>query len=55
MVTLNKQHLLSTCKVKIRFSSFNFLTLFFGKKPNNEYYMPPIVIILKLHFASTIS
>jgi hypothetical protein len=40
MVTLNKQHLFSTCKVKTCFSSFDFLTLFFEEKPNHEYYMP---------------
>jgi hypothetical protein len=40
MVALDKQHLLSTCKVKTCLSSLDFLTMFFGKEPNHEYYMP---------------
>ncbi len=40
MVTLDKQHFLSTYKVRICLSSHKFLHLFFGQKPNHGYFLP---------------
>jgi hypothetical protein len=40
MIALDKQHLLLNYKVKTYLSSFDFLIIFFGKKPNHEYHMP---------------